>query len=204
MPPRRMGSISVVVVFSSRLNFSGGPEPPSPAARLLPGPDMAAAAGAVRGLPRNVRQEAAALPSPAEDGEHRCGRAGAPQPQPFPAPTCCIPPSPPRAPHLRRDQPSAAILDFTRRHPASPALSAGARGNAGCGGTAFPVPIGCALSLLSGFFRTSLFLSDWPVGVPMVTEPQSHARPNDTVCLSLETLEKRGALCNLLRTRILF
>lgn len=45
MPPRRMGSMSVVVVFSSRLNFfSGGPEPPSPAARLLPGPDMAAAA----------------------------------------------------------------------------------------------------------------------------------------------------------------
>lgn len=44
MPPRRMGSMRVVVVFSSRLNFSGGPEPPSPAARLLPGPDMAATA----------------------------------------------------------------------------------------------------------------------------------------------------------------
>lgn len=42
MPPRRMGSIRVVVVFSSRLSFSGGPEPPSPAARLLPGPDMVA------------------------------------------------------------------------------------------------------------------------------------------------------------------
>lgn len=52
MPPRRMGSISVVVVFSSRLSFfSGGPEPPSPAARLLPGPDMAAAAKSGSGSP---------------------------------------------------------------------------------------------------------------------------------------------------------
>ena len=52
MPPRRMGSISVVVVFSSRLSFfSGGPEPPSPAARLLPGPDMAAAARSGAGSP---------------------------------------------------------------------------------------------------------------------------------------------------------
>lgn len=52
MPPRRMGSISVVVVFSSRLSFfSGGPEPPSPAARLLPGPDMAAAAKRGAGSP---------------------------------------------------------------------------------------------------------------------------------------------------------
>ena len=52
MPPRRMGSMSVVVVFSSRLNFfSGGPEPPSPAARLLPGPDMAAAAKRGAGSP---------------------------------------------------------------------------------------------------------------------------------------------------------
>lgn len=52
IPPRRMGSIRVVVVFSSRLNFfSGGPEPPSPAARLLPGPDMAAAARSGAGSP---------------------------------------------------------------------------------------------------------------------------------------------------------
>lgn len=45
MPPRRMGSIRVVVVFSSRfIFFSGGPEPPSPAARLLLRPDIAAVA----------------------------------------------------------------------------------------------------------------------------------------------------------------
>lgn len=45
MPPRRMGSIRVVVVFSSRFSFfSGGPEPPSPAARLLLRPDIAAVA----------------------------------------------------------------------------------------------------------------------------------------------------------------
>lgn len=146
-----MGSISVVVVFSSRLNFSGGPEPPSPAARLLPGPDMAAAAGAVQGLPRNVRREAAAPPSPAEDGEHRYGRgrcsAAPTQPRTYllhPAPTAPGP-SPAAGSAERRH------LGFTRRHPASPAQSAGARGNAGYGGTAFPVSIGRALSLLSGF-----------------------------------------------------
>ena len=56
MPPRRMGSMSVVVVFSSRLSFfSGGPEPPSPAARLLPGPDMAAETKSGAGSPEGRR-----------------------------------------------------------------------------------------------------------------------------------------------------
>lgn len=70
MPPRRMGSISVVVVFSSRFSFfSGGPEPPSPAARLLPGPDMAAAARSGPRSLEDVRQADSALPSAAEDRE---------------------------------------------------------------------------------------------------------------------------------------
>lgn len=74
MPPRRMGSIRVVVVFSSRLNFfSGGPEPPSPAVRLLPGPDMAAAARSSEGSPRDVWEAEVALLSP-EDRQQKCGR----------------------------------------------------------------------------------------------------------------------------------
>lgn len=88
MPPRRMGSIRVVVVFSSRLNFfSGGPEPPSPAVRLLPGPDMAAAARSSAGIPRDVRGRRwhfCHLKTDRRDVD----ATGAPQPQPSPAHTC--------------------------------------------------------------------------------------------------------------------
>lgn len=174
MPPRRIGSISVVVVFSSRLNFSGGPEPPSPAARLLPGPDMAAAAGAVQGLPGTPGRRRRHFRHLQKTETQMWTRPGLRGPNPSPhIPAASRPRRP--GPHLQRDQPSAAILDFARRRPASPARSAGAGGNAGCGGTALPVSMGCALSRLSGFFRTSLFLRDWPVDVPIVTDTTAHA-----------------------------
>lgn len=38
----------------------------------------------------------------------------------------------------------------------------------------------------------------------MVTDTTSHAQLNNLAWLLLATLEKRGAFCNLLRTRILF
>lgn len=118
MPPRRMGSISVVVVFSSRFSFSGGPEPPSPAARLLPGPDMAAAAAAVQGLPGKSGRRRRHFRHLQKTGSTDVDATGAAQPPPFPAHTRCPRPHRP-APHLQQDQPSAAILDLTRRHPAS-------------------------------------------------------------------------------------
>lgn len=155
-----MGSISVVVVFSSRLNFSGGPEPPSPAARLLPGPDMAAAAGAVQGLPRNVRREAAAPPSPAEDGEHRYGRSPNPAPH-IPAASRPTAPGPsPAAGSAERRH-----LGFTRRHPASQhrAQAPQAMPDMVELHFLFLLVALCPSSRVSS--RTSpLSLSDWPVG----------------------------------------
>lgn len=79
MPPRRMGSIRVVVVFSSRFSFfSGGPEPPSPAARLLLRPDIAAVAAGSSGLSGADRRAEAALPSPAENRAQSYGGTWSP------------------------------------------------------------------------------------------------------------------------------
>lgn len=120
MPPRRMGSMRVVVVFSSRLSFfSGGPEPPSPAARLLPGPDMAAAARRGARAPEG-RQAGGGGPSVTCRGQkaEMWTRPVLRGPSPPPHTPAESRPRRPRAPHRRQDQPSAAILDFTGHHRA--------------------------------------------------------------------------------------
>lgn len=118
MPPRRMGSISVVVVFSSRLSFfSGGPEPPSPAARLLPGPDMAAAGRSGAGSPeaRQAGGGDASVTCRTQRAE-MWKRPELLRPRASSAPTCWTPPRRPRAPHRQQNHPTAAILDSPGRH----------------------------------------------------------------------------------------
>lgn len=118
MPPRRMGSISVVVVFSSRLSFfSGGPEPPSPAARLLPGPDMAAAGRSGAGSPeaRQAGGGDASVTCRTQRAE-MWKRPELLRPRASSAPTCWPPPRRLRAPHQQQNHPIAAILDSPGRH----------------------------------------------------------------------------------------
>lgn len=117
MPPRRMGSISVVVVFSSRLSFfSGGPEPPSPAARLLPGPDMAAAARSGAGSPEGRQAGIGGTSVTCRRQKAEMWRRPVLRsPKPSPHTAAGSRPRLPRAPHQQQVQPSA-ILDFTGRH----------------------------------------------------------------------------------------
>ena len=154
MPPRRMGSISVVVVFSSRLNFSGGPEPPSPATRLLPGPDMAVAARGRAGSPQGTSGRSRQYFRHLQKTERiHVDATSNLQPQPSPAHiyTCCIPPLSILCPSpAGAESAHGRHLEPHRTSPAFPAQSAGARGSAGYGGTAFPVSIGRARSHISG------------------------------------------------------
>lgn len=134
-----MGSIRVVVVFSSRFSFfSGGPEPPSPAARLLLRPDIAAVAeGQQLGALRAVRSGEAALPSPAANRGQSCGRARSSRAPGVPLDTSAGPrPRRLRGPHPREGQPSATILDFTGRHR-PPDAQRRRQGSSGCGETYF-------------------------------------------------------------------
>ena len=119
MPPRRMGSISVVVVFSSRLNFSGGPEPPSPATRLLPGPDMAVAARGRAGSPQGTSGRSRQYFRHLQKTEYMWTRPVicSPNPPPHTSTPAASRPYQSCAPHQQeQNQPTAAILNLTGRH----------------------------------------------------------------------------------------
>lgn len=136
MPPRRMGSISVVVVFSSRLNFfSGGPEPPSPAARLLPGPDMAAAAKRGAGSPEGRQAGGGCTPVTCRRQSAKMWRRSELRNRASQLPLTYqrVPAPPALSPSPAAGSANRRHLGLNRTSLASLAQSAGARGSPGCG-----------------------------------------------------------------------